>query len=219
MKRINGAAVYLTEASVLVFDAQRERGRNSARWIRDRDRWLGHASAAGAPAERVKQLTAARLSEDVVVAARKLYLTTVDRAFRAARNDRHWDVAARLRRDEAAVLHRVDGASLAPSADVVAIFREGVAAELKGIAEIARDAELVGARCCDTCRGDDRAIARISAELRTPRLPHAGCPKGVCRCHWDLATRDRLTLRRYLRRRSGAEPRGDEIASPVPTES
>ena len=56
VKRINGAVVFLTEAAVLVFDAQRERGRNSARWVRDRDRWLGFAAAAGAPAERVRQV-------------------------------------------------------------------------------------------------------------------------------------------------------------------
>jgi hypothetical protein len=207
VKRINGAAVFLTEAAVLVFDAQRERVRNSARWVRDRDRWLGFAAAAGAPAERVRQVGSARVSVDVVAAARRLYVTTVDKAFRAARNARDWDAAARLRREEAGVLHRIAGASVPPTAEFVTIYREGVAAELKGIAEIARDAELVSARCCDACRGDDKAIARISTELRTPRLPHAGCPKGLCRCRWDLATRDRQTLRRYLRRRPGSEPR------------
>ena len=103
-------------------------------------------------------------------------------------------------------LHRFAGGTVPPPADVVTIYREGVAAELKGIAEIARDAELVAARCCDVCRGDDKAIARISTELRTPRLPHAGCTKGLCRCRWDLATRDRQTLRRYLRRRPGPHP-------------
>jgi hypothetical protein len=212
VKRINGAAVFLTEAAVLVFDAQRERVRNSARWVRDRDRWLGFAAAAGAPAERVRQVASARLSEEVVGAARKLYVTTVDKAFRAARNARDWDMAARLRREEAGVLHRIAGASIPPPTDVLTIYREGVAAELKGIAEIARDAELVAARCCDVCRGDDKAIARISTELRTPRLPHAGCPKGLCRCRWDLATRDRQTLRRYLRRRPGSELRTDQPA-------
>lgn len=213
VKRINGAAVYLTEAAVFIFEAQRERVRSSALWMRDRDRWLGHASAAGAPAERVRQLTTARLSDDVVGAARKLYVTTTDRAFRAARNDRRWDAAARLRREEAAVLHRLAGAPIPPAADVVAVFREGVAAELRGIAEISRDAELVSARCCEACRSDDRVIARISVELRAPRLPHAGCPKGLCHCRWDLAARDRLTLRRYLRRRAGPEPRPGHVES------
>ena len=217
VRRIDGAAVYLTEAAVLVFEAERRRVMNSARWTRDRDRWLRLASVAGAPPERQAQLAAARLSDDVVAAARKLYLITVDRAFRAARGARDWDEAARLRRDEAAALFRVAGSPMPPPADVVEVFREGVAAELRGVAEIARDAELVSARCCDACRGDDRVIVRITQELRTPRLPHAGCPKGLCRCHWDLAARARMTMRRYMRRRPGAEARVATAAAEVPS--
>ena len=213
VKRIDGSARYLTEAAVLVFEAERRRVVNSVRWSRDRDRWLRLASAAGAPPERQAQLAAARLTEDVVAAARKLYLTTVDRAFRAARAARDWEGAARVRRDEAAALYRVAGSPTPPPADVVEIFREGVAAELRGVAEIAREAELVSARCCDACRGDDRVIVRITQELRTPRLPHVECPRGLCRCHWDLPTRARMTMRRYLRRRPGAEPR---VADAVP---
>ncbi|HEX7473885.1 MAG TPA: hypothetical protein VF323_12440, partial [Candidatus Limnocylindrales bacterium] len=215
VKRVGTAAVYLTEAALPVFEGERRRVRNSVRWTRERDRWLRLASTAGAPAARQAQLAAARLSEDVVAAARTLYLTTVDRAFRAARRDRDWDEASRLRRDKAAVLYRVAGSPTPPPADIVAIFREGVVAELRGVAEISRDAELVGARCCDTCRADDRLIVRIAQELRAPRLPHAGCPKGLCRCHWDLAARDRLTMRRYLRRRPGAESRV-VVEEPVP---
>ncbi len=207
VKRIDGTAVYLTEAAVKVFDEERRRVHSSARWTRERDRWLGHARSAGAPAERIATLTAARLSEDVVTAARKLYLTTVDRAFRAAKNERDWDTAARIRREEAALLHRASGSPPVPQADVVALYREGVAAVLKGVAEIARDAELVSARCCDTCRADDGAVARISSELRAPRLPHVDCPKGLCRCDWDLPARHRQTLRRYLRRKPTPEVR------------
>ena len=179
----------------------------SVRWARDRDRWLQHATAAGAPAERMAQLAVARLSAEVVTAARKLYLNTVDRAYRTARNEGDWDEASRLRRDEAAVLYRFAGSPAQPPDDVIALFREGVAAELRGVAAIARDAELVSARCCDICRADDRLVVKIAMELRAPRLPHAGCPRGLCRCHWDLATKDRLTMRRYLRRRPAAELR------------
>jgi hypothetical protein len=207
VKHIDGAAVYLTEAAVKVFEAERLRVLSSGRWTRERDRWLGYANAAGAPAERIAALTAARLSDDVVGAARKLYLTTVDRAFRTARNDRDWDTAARLRREEATLLHRAAGSPSVPPADVVALYREGVAAALKGVGEIARDAELVGARCCDACRADDGMVVRISAELRAPRLPHADCPKGLCRCDWDLPARHRQTLRRYLRKKAAPETR------------
>jgi hypothetical protein len=207
VKRIDGTAVYLTEAAVKVFDAERRRVHSSARWTRERDRWLGHARLAGAPAERIATLTAARLSEDVVAAARKLYLTTVDRAFRAAKNERAWDAAARIRRDEAALLHRASGSPPVPQAEVVALYREGVASVLRGVAEIARDAELVSARCCDACRADDGAVVRISSEIRSPRLPHVDCPKGLCRCDWDLPARHRQTLRRYLRRKPTPEVR------------
>ena len=85
------------------------------------------------------------------------------------------------------------------------MHQEGATAELRGIAEISRNAELVSARCCAACRGDDRVVVRIVQELRAPRLPHAGCPKGLCRCHWDLPARDRLTIARYLQRRPGSE--------------
>ena len=142
--------------------------------------------------------------------ARTLYLTTVDRAFRAAKRDHDWEAASRIRREKATVLYRVAGSPLPPPADLVAMFREGVAAELRGIAEISRDAELVSASCCDVCRADDRLISRISHELREPRLPHDGCPRGLCRCRWDLAERDRTTMRRYLRRRPRAESRAPE---------
>jgi hypothetical protein len=144
-------------------------------------------------------------SEQAVGGARTLYLTTVERAFRTARRDRDWDGAARLRREEAALLYRVAGSPIPPPSDVVAMYQEGVTAELRGIAEISRNAELVSARCCAACRGDDRVVVRIAQELRALRLPHTGCPKGLCRCQWDLAARDRMTINRYLQRRPGPE--------------
>ena len=208
MKHIEGRAVYLTEAAVPVFVAERRRIAASGRLTRERERWLRLAAAAGAPAQSQARLAAARLSEGVVVAARTLYLTTVDRAFRAAKRDHDWEAASRIRREKATVLYREAGSPLPPPADLVAIFREGVVAELRGIAEISREAELVSASCCDVCRADDRLISRISNELRVPRLPHDGCPRGLCRCRWDLADRDRTTMRRYLRRRPRAESQG-----------
>ena len=208
MKHIEGRAVYLTEAAVPVFVAERRRIAASGRLTRERERWLRLAAAAGAPVQSQARLAAARLSEGVVGAARTLYLTTVDRAFRAAKRDHDWEAASRVRREKATVLYRVAGSPLPPPPDLVAIFREGVAAELRGVAEISRDAELVSASCCDVCRADDRLIARISNELRVPRLPHDGCPRGLCRCRWELAERDRTTVRRYLRRRPRTESRG-----------
>jgi hypothetical protein len=210
VKHIEGRAVYLTEAAVPVFVAERRRIAASGRLTRERERWLRLAAAAGSPAQSQARLASARLTEGVVSAARTLYLTTVDRAFRAAKRDHDWEAASRVRREKATVLYRSAGSPLPPPADLVAMFREGVVAELRGIAEISRDAELVSASCCDVCRADDRLISRISLELRVPRLPHGGCPRGLCRCRWDLAQRDRTTMRRYLRRR----PRTESRASP-----
>jgi hypothetical protein len=207
VKRVEGRAVYLTEAAVLVFEAERRRVASSGRLTRERERWLRLAAAAGAPAEREARLAAAPLSEKAVGAARSLYLSTVDRAFRTAKRNHEWETASRIRREQAMTLYRVAGSPLPPAADLVALFREGVAAELRGIAEISRDAELVSAPCCDVCRADDRLIFRIAHQLRVPRLPHEGCPRGLCRCGWDLAARDRTTLRRYLRRRPGTDSR------------
>lgn len=216
VKHIDERVVYLTEAAVPVFVAERRRIAASGRLTRERERWLRLAAAAGAPVQSRERFAAARLSEAVVGSARSLYLTTADRAFRAAKRDHDWEAASRIRREKATVLYRVAGSPLPPPDDLVAMYREGVVAELRGIAEISRDAELVGASCCDVCRADDRLISRISHELREPRLPHDGCPRGLCRCRWDLAQRDRTAMRRYLRGRPRAESRGAS-SEPEPT--
>ena len=200
VKRIDGRTVYLTEAAVIFFDAERRRIASSKRWIRERERWLKLAAAAGAPPDRAARLAAAHLSEASVEAARSLYMTTVERAFRSARRERRWEDASRIRRDQAVTLLRLAGSPLTPPKALVTLHRDGVAVELRGIAEIARDAELVSATCCDVCRADDGRICRISHELLVPRLPHLGCPKGLCKCRWDLTARDRTILRRYHRR-------------------
>ncbi len=207
VKRIEGRPVYLTEAAVLVFEAERRREASSGRLTRERDRWLRLAASAGAPADRQARLAAAPPSEAVVASARSLYVATVERAFRAAKRDHEWEQASRIRREHATTLYRLARSPLPPPIDLVALFREGVAAELRGIAEISRDAQMVSAGCCDACRADDRQIFRIATELRAPRLPHEACPRGLCRCRWDLAARDRTAIRRYLRRhpKTGAE--------------
>ena len=211
VKRVDGRAVYLTEAAILFFDAERRRNANSRRWTRERQRWLSLAGAAGAPAERAARLAAAQVAEDVVEAARTLYLTTVDRSFRSAKRDHRWEDASRIRRDQAMALFRLAGSPLPPPEEIVKLQQDGMAADLRGIAEIAREAELVSAACCDVCQADNGRICRIAEELRAPRLPHQGCPKGLCRCRWDLAVRDQTTLRRYRRRR----PRTNLRAGPT----
>ena len=216
VKRLDGRTVYLTEAAVLFFEAERRRIASAARFTRERARWLKLAAAAGAPSERAARLVAAQLSEEAVEAARVLYMSTVERAFRSAKRERRWEDASRLRREQAVALFRVAGSGSIASEAVITLHREGVAAELRGIAEIAKEAELVSAACCDVCRADDGRIGRITQELLAPRLPHPGCPKGLCRCRWDLTARDRTILRRFQRRPARANQRA--VASgPEPT--
>lgn len=205
VRRVDGRAVYLTEAALPVFQAERRRIAGAGRLGRDRARWLKLAAAAGAPADRATRLSAAEVSEQVVEGCRTLYLGTVEQSFRAARRERRWEDAARIRRAQALALYRVAGSPVPPPEGIVRLHRDGTAAELRGIAEIAREAELVGATCCDACRADDGRILRITAELRVPRLPHEGCPKGLCRCRWDLPARYQTTVRRYLLRRARAD--------------
>ncbi|MGH2464795.1 MAG: hypothetical protein ACRDGI_04980 [Candidatus Limnocylindrales bacterium] len=207
VKRVDGRQVYLTEAALPVFESERRRVASSARLTRERDRWLGLADGVGGSTHRHAQISAARLTDVSVAAARAFYLAAAERAFRLARRDKKWDLAARIRRDEAVAVHRAEGSPKPPSPEVLALYRDGVASELRGIADISRDAELVAAACCDACRADDKVLIRITSELRQPRLPHVECPKGLCRCHWDLATRDRTTMRRYLRRRPATDAR------------
>jgi hypothetical protein len=215
VKRIEGRVVYLTEAAVAFFEAERRRIARAARFTRERARWLKLAAAAGAPPQRAARLVAAQLSEETVDAARTLYMNTEERAFRSAKRERRWEDASRIRREQAMALFRLASSGSTPSEAVVTLHREGVAAELRGLAEIAREAELVSAVCCDACRADDGRIGRINQELLAPRLPHPGCPKGLCRCRWDLTARDRTILRRYQRRPVRANPRASQRAVPA----
>ena len=208
VKRVKGRAVYLTEASVEFFEAERRRVASSGRWTRDRERWLKLAGSVGAPAGRIARLERAILSDKVVADARVLYETTVERLVRAAKRDHRWDDAERLRRDEAFALYRIAGSPVPPPDDLVALHREGAQAALRGLGEIAKEAELSNVGCCDACRADHGQSFRISRELREPRLPHPGCPKGLCRCRWELTARHRNLIGGHLRRHA----RPDRVA-------
>jgi hypothetical protein len=105
-------------------------------------------------------------------------------------------------REHARVLFRLAGSPIPPPEEILRPHREAAAAALRGIGGMAREAELLSGRCCDTCQADDGHTFQIAAELRTPRLPHPGCPKGLCRCEWYLAVRDESLVRRHFRRRA-----------------
>ncbi len=184
VRHFEGRAIYLTEAAVEVFESERQRELDEQRWTRERHDWLRLAQRVGAPVDRRRRLAAAALTAASVKASKTLYLVSAERAVRAARREKRWAEVAQIRRRQAAALHEEAGGTLPPSDEIIALYREGVAATLRNLAQVSRDAELVGAACCQACRADNEHIFRIAEELRTPRLPHAGCPRGLCACDW-----------------------------------
>jgi hypothetical protein len=200
VRHLDGRAVYLTSDAVRVFDAERRWIASSGRWTRDRQRWLKLAAAAGAPGPRVERLAAALPSEDAVEAARTLYMTTVERTSRSAKADHRWEDASRIRHAQALALFRLAGSPVPPPEEIATLQRDAVVAELRSIAAIAQDAELVSAACCGVCLADAARTCRIRQELSAPTLPHQGCHKGLCRCRWDLTPRDRAAVGRYRTR-------------------
>jgi hypothetical protein len=184
VRRANGRRVLLTQEALDVFEAERERDSNERTWAADRRRWLTLARSVAAPEKKAARIEAQTPSEAGVDQARELYFAWVDKAARAARRTRRWVELARIKRDQAAALHREAGSAVPPPEEIVALHREWSTASLKAASAIGVDAELVSGGCCAICSKDDGRAFRISTELRNPRLPHAGCPKGLCGCDW-----------------------------------
>ena len=128
-----------------------------------------------------------------------MYFAAVDRAVKTARAEHDWPLAVRLRRTQAVAVLKAAGSPMPLPEDVVELHRDAAAIELRGIQELAREAELVGPPCCPPCEADTGHIYRINAELHEARLPHADCPNGLCGCRWRLSDRDRANLERLLR--------------------
>jgi hypothetical protein len=209
VRHADGRPIYLTEAAVEVFEAERQHEIERQTWARERRRWLDLARIAGAPVELRRRAAAAQLSSSAVESSRDLYLGAAESAVQAARRTKHWDEVARIRRRQAAALFEEAGGSPPPTDEIVALYRDGVAATLRALATVSREAELVGASCCPACRIDNEKIFRIADELRTPRLPHPGCPRGLCACDWWPAVLEPAKKRRR-RRRSAVSPAAAE---------
>jgi hypothetical protein len=207
VRRVGDRTIYLTEAAVPVFQAERRKVSHSGRWTRDRDRWLDLARSVGAPADRVERLATEPITEGAAALAKSLYESTVERQVRSARRDRRWEEAARIRFDQAVAVYRLASSAVLLREEAVRFHREGLGASLRGIAEVARTAELKAGTCCDLCRADDGRVVRIADELRAPSLPHATCPKGLCRCRWFLADRDRAIFESLLKQQGRARRR------------
>jgi hypothetical protein len=196
VRHSEGRAIYLTEAAVEVFEAERERGAQIEEWTHQRRIWLQLGRGVNAPADRRRRLEKAPLTAATVQSVRSLYLITVEHAVRAARREKRWDDVARLRQREAAALFEEAGGVAPPSEEVLALHREAMAANLRALQPVTREVELVGASCCAACRADDERMFKIADELRTARLPHIGCPRGLCACDWWPVMRKPVTKRR-----------------------
>jgi DNA-directed RNA polymerase subunit RPC12/RpoP len=217
VRHSEGRAIYLTEAAVEIFEAERQAELDRKAWTRDRRTWLHLARLAGAPAEQRRRLAATPASVAAVRSAREVYLVAAERAVQAARRDKRWDDVARIRRRQAVALFEEAGGSPPVTDEIVALYREGVAATLRGLRAVSREAELVGASCCHACRVDNDRIFLIADELRTPRLPHLGCPRGLCACDWWPALPNPTKKRRRRRPATGSRraATGADPASPI----
>ena len=211
VRRVDGRTVYLVDASVPIFERERDRAADELRWTAERKAWLKLAASVRATADDRSALAAAELSAATVEACRTLYLETAERAARAARREKRWADVARIRRALAATLFGEAGGPVPPPDEIAAMHREGMVAELRAIEVSSKTAELVGAMCCPACREGDGKVFRITTESKAPRLPHPGCPKGICGCEWLLALTDPTATRRRRRRRATSPTAGSEL--------
>jgi hypothetical protein len=184
VRRVDGRRVLLTAEALDIFEAERDRETKERTWTGERRRWLALAKGVSAPVNRVARLVAVMPSEAVVEASKDLYLAAAERAVRAARRDKRWEEVARIRREQAAALYRASGSAIPPPDEVVTLHRAWSEAALRALVGFGAQVELVAAGCCAICERDNGRAFRIAAELRAQRLPHAGCPKGLCPCDW-----------------------------------
>ena len=220
VRQVDGRRVLLTEEAVKVFESERDRETREHDWTTERSRWLALAKGVAAPADRIARLIARPPSDAVVAASKDLYLAAAERAVRAARPKKRWDVVASVRRQQAAALFRASGSPIPPPDDIVALHRAGSEAMLRKHATFGTRVELVATGCCAICGRDNGRAFQIAAELKAQRLPHDGCPKGLCGCDW-FPLPDAPKSRRRVRRpaSSGADaappPAADPEAGPA----
>ena len=173
---MDGRLVLLTQSAVAIFEAERQREQDLRTWTAARQRWLHLAKNVKAPPARRAKLAAAPLTADVVRASRTLYLTTAERAVKAARHDKRWGDVGRIRREQAEALYQDAGTPLPLPAEIAELHREGMLAVLRSLQLVAKDVELVSAACCPACRA---TTTRRSQSRRS--CAHRGCPTRAAR--------------------------------------
>lgn len=184
VRRARGRTVYLAEAAVAVYDREQRRRRERATLTAARASWLRLGRGAGVPAARLERLAARPPDEASVAKARALYEAAAARVIREGVRAGAWERVAAAGRELAAARHRAAGAPVPPDPPTIAVHADAMAAQLRALRGAGTHAELVGGRCCAACRGDDGLVVAIDDELQRRRLPHAGCPRGLCACEW-----------------------------------
>lgn len=210
VRRVDGRTAVFTEQAVAVFEAQRRRELDEARWGAAREQWLLLARSIGVPQDQRARVAAMPISPDAVASAERLYATTAEHAMAAARREKRWGDVGQLARDLAAARYKALGSPIPVPEEILALHRDGMAAVLRSLVPLTKDVELVSAGCCRPCRADSGAVFRASDELKARRLPHDGCPHGLCGCDWWPAVMD---PRRRRRRRSATRPAASGAAA------
>jgi len=204
VRQFEGRLVYLSESALAVYEAERAREAQERAWDAERGRWLQLAAGVGVPTAARDRVGAGTATARAVETARRLYMDAADRTARAARQEGNWTMVAHLRREQAAAWFAALGNPVPPPEPVADLHRDGMLAVLRSLASRGTDAELVGAGCCPACRKDDGKAFKIAGELQHPRLPHPGCPKGLCACDWWIGVVEKKRRRR--RRAAGGNP-------------
>jgi hypothetical protein len=223
VRRVDGEAVYLTESAAAVLEAERHREADVKIWTSERRHWVELALSVRAPVDLCKKIAAMPISDRAVEAARAVYRTAADQAVREAREAGQWVRVSRIRQIEADELYMDAGSPLPPPADIVAVYRESKSAVLHSLAAHSTVAELAAGTCCRACRADEGGLFKIAAELRKPRLPHEGCPRGLCGCDWFVAVPETKPARRRRKPKTdgttattASEPTADDEAQDAP---
>ncbi|MEI7745127.1 MAG: hypothetical protein WCK58_15430, partial [Chloroflexota bacterium] len=211
--------VYLAESAVAAFEAARKHEADVKRWEAERLRWLRLASSVAAPEARITKLAGSPITAQVVEQSRVLYLLAADREIKAARHEKRWVDLATIREHQAAALWAAAGSPMPPPDDIVALSREGKAAVLRFLASQSPRVELVSSGCCRACAVDDGRTFKVTDELRTPRLPHAACSKGLCSCTWWVAIGIERKKRKRRRAATTAIDSGGAAADGPPADA
>lgn len=208
VRRVDGRVTLLTSAAVPIFEAERQRTVDEQAWTEARRSWLRLARKINATPARRERLENLPISASVVAQSKAFYVAAAERAVKTARRTRRWGDVAQIRREQARALHEEAGKPVPPPEPIEELYRDGMTAALRALEPLSREAELVSSECCAICRADDGNIYRIATELRSPRLPHAGCPEGLCGCDWWAALTESPKRQRRTKRATGTPPAG-----------